>query len=202
MRRAAHRLASVAIASGVLGVFGVPAFAQADSEPHLLIALERTSSAAVREYQPSQQALSSHVVLPPNLVASPSYRAFLESMLRRSPAFRRQCARIAAAPWVTVRIQRSSSHRRGRSRARTDIVRQPWGLVATIEIPPMDDDVELVAHELEHVIEQIDGVDLVSKAAQAGSGVNTYPEGENVFETQRAIRIGLIVAREVRAARR
>jgi hypothetical protein len=203
MRRTAHRLASLTIASSVLGVFGVPAFAQVDSQPRILIALERTSSTAVREYQPAQQAVSSHVVLPPNVLTSPSYRAFLESMLRKSPMFRRQCERIAAAPSLTVRIHRSTSHWRGRSRARTNIVRQPFGaLIATIEIPPMDDDVELVAHEIEHVIEQLDGVDLVSNAARAGSGVDTFHEGEKVFETLRARRIGLIVAREVGTVRR
>jgi hypothetical protein len=58
--------------------------------------------------------------------------------------------------------------------------------------------VELVAHELEHVIEQLDRIDLPSKAALPDSGVHSL--AGNMFETTRATRVGLKVAQEVRAS--
>ena len=38
-------------------------------------------------------------------------------------------------------------------------------------IPPVDDHVELIAHELEHVIEQLDDIDLRTLAKVPSSGV-------------------------------
>jgi hypothetical protein len=59
--------------------------------------------------------------------------------------------------------------------------------------------VELIAHELEHVIEQLDQIDLASLAALRDTGVR-HAQGEGVvFETARATQVGLKVTREVRA---
>jgi hypothetical protein len=58
---------------------------------------------------------------------------------------------------------------------------------------------ELLAHELEHIIEQLDGIDLAAKAAVARSGVRECVDGS--FETSRAVRVGTLVALEARAGR-
>jgi hypothetical protein len=55
--------------------------------------------------------------------------------------------------------------------------------------------VELIAHELEHVLEHLDGVNLVAKAGHHRSGVLLAGEA---YETERAIEVGQRVAREVR----
>ena len=55
------------------------------------------------------------------------------------------------------------------------------------------DAAELIAHELEHILEQLDGVDL---QAQAGNGV-VWKAGDGAFETRRAIEAGRRVAREI-----
>jgi hypothetical protein len=68
-----------------------------------------------------------------------------------------------------------------------------------VEINPLGDFMELLAHELEHVIEQLDGIDLAAKAALARSGVRTCVDG--TFETNRAARVGSLVAVEARAGR-
>jgi hypothetical protein len=57
---------------------------------------------------------------------------------------------------------------------------------------------ELIAHELEHVIEQLDGVDLAAKADTDSSSVKRGDTPEPAYETVRATRMGLAVAAEVR----
>lgn len=64
-------------------------------------------------------------------------------------------------------------------------------------IGSLDDQVELIAHEIEHVIEQLDGVDLRVRATLPASGVRSRDHGDE-FETTRAIRVGRMVAAEVR----
>ena len=77
-------------------------------------------------------------------------------------------------------------------------------VVARVDVPLNARTLELVAHELEHVLEQVDGVNLAIQAAlsrslTSPSGVAVrLPGGE--FETRRAIEAGLRVAAEFRSA--
>jgi hypothetical protein len=71
---------------------------------------------------------------------------------------------------------------------------------ATVEIGSNDDQIELIAHEIEHVIEQLDGVDLRASAAMPASGVRLCDDSGEVFETVRASRAGLAASEEVRRA--
>ena len=67
-----------------------------------------------------------------------------------------------------------------------------------MSIPPVDDHVELIAHELEHVIEQLDDIDLRTLAKVPSSGVKRCEGREEAYETVRAIRAGRAVSDEVR----
>ena len=58
--------------------------------------------------------------------------------------------------------------------------------------------VELIAHELEHVLEQLDGVNLPQLAQSPGVSANRHERGRS-FETARAKQIGLDVAAEFNA---
>ena len=83
--------------------------------------------------------------------------------------------------------------------AHADPPRRRGQLVASVEINPYGDFTELLAHELEHVIEQLDGIDLAAKATVASSGVRNCADG--TFETSRAVRVGTLVALEARRER-
>ena len=88
----------------------------------------------------------------------------------------------------------------GGPRARTQITQVAGKrLLATVEINPLGDFMELLAHELEHIIEQLDGVDLAARSTVARSGVWGCMDG--TFETSRAVRVGTLVANEVRRGR-
>ena len=57
---------------------------------------------------------------------------------------------------------------------------------------------ELIAHEFEHIIEQLDGVDLAARAALPNTGVTAFGHAADMFETTRAQRTGLKVVSELR----
>ena len=81
--------------------------------------------------------------------------------------------------------------RRGRA---TSFRQGEWGaLAAEIEIRSVPDLTELLAHEFEHLIEQLDGVDLPALARQG----EARRLSDGAFETDRAIAAGHQVAGEV-----
>jgi hypothetical protein len=188
---------SLAIASAliVLSVPGVPVLAQSNAVRWRTAASEVTlalAPAGVGVYLERDSA-SDTVEAPDNLIVPSTYHTTLAAMLQRSAMFRRQCLRLAAASHlsIVVRVMHPLS---GGPRGRTQINREEGGrLRAMVEISAGSDFMELLAHEIEHVIEQLDGIDLPAKAALANSGVRSCVYG---FETSRAVRVGTLVALE------
>jgi len=74
-------------------------------------------------------------------------------------------------------------------------MRHENGVLVSVDIhlARLEDPVELIAHEIEHVIEQLDEADL---EAHARSG-NVWKGDDGAFETRRAIAVGRRVASEV-----
>lgn len=135
---------------------------------------------------------------PSNVAVPAAYNDAVDLMLRSSSTFRAQCDRIARATHLHVVIQQSLSA--PAQSAVTRLTRQPGGrLEADVEVGPLADPTLLIAHEFEHIIEQLDGVDLQALAERAGTGVRADPKSGH-FETERAIAIGRRVAREVSSA--
>jgi hypothetical protein len=89
-------------------------------------------------------------------------------------------------------------------RAWTHIQRDRDGrLRATVRIGEPNRAAELIAHEFEHIVEQLDGIDLRSKASLEATGVRQcHCADVNAFETMRAVHVGRRVAREVGERRR
>ena len=102
------------------------------------------------------------------------------------------------ASHLTVEI-RSHPPTGTRSLGLTQILRRPGGdLRAIVSIGPCARTAELIAHEIEHIIEQLNGVDLRAKSRLRGSGVHrTNDMTLEAFETTRAIATGLRVASEL-----
>lgn len=136
------------------------------------------------------------LAIPANVTMHRSLRTEVEDMVAVSPTLRRQFAVIAGAP-ARVEIQVSPAQRRGSRRAETAITRYRFGFIeAMVSLPPGVDFVELLAHELEHIVEQIEGVDL---AALARDGRATR-DRTGIFETDRAHEAGRAAVRELAAA--
>jgi hypothetical protein len=136
--------------------------------------------------------------LPANVELLSDLQNVLQQIYDRSETFRAQCARIAAASNLHVRVQVSLSIPKA-CRAFTVIRRQGRVIWADVNVPPGRDHAELVAHEFEHVIEQIEGLDLRRLSKTHGAGVWEVERGW--FESGRAVHVGRRVTAEVFRAR-
>jgi hypothetical protein len=140
------------------------------------------------------------VAMPANIRVDPVLQSTALMLLRRSKTFGRQCARIALERHVRLVVVATPPPRElSAPRARSVITRHVYGaLRAVVEIPITAAYLpELIGHEFEHVIEQIEGLDLAARARDGGSGVLEVLDG--VFETTRARAAGLMVAMEAEA---
>ena len=188
MRR---RTTGLALASCMVLLHERPAIAQSGST------LEHVSLTSVHQYV-AGDAIPRQLALPANLIVPRLYQPLVEAMLRDSPTFRRQCVRIAADPGLTVHLTMNAPPRRFDQRAITRITRHATGLTAIVEIGALDDTQELIAHEFEHIIEQLDGVDLAARARLSHTGVSALGHRAAIFETTRAQRMGRKVVSELR----
>jgi hypothetical protein len=178
---------------GVCSVSHVSTFAQSntDRERDAL----RSSQDAVRVYVATREN-EDEVRPADNLQITSAYQPLIEAMLSRSPTFRRQYARLARAPLMLV-VLRADMPAGRRVDALTQISsRGASGVEALVHVMPSTRTVELIAHELEHIIEQLDGVNLRAKSRLRSSGVRVTAD-EGTFETTRAVLTGQRVAREV-----
>jgi hypothetical protein len=201
MCRGARTRAFTAIACVLGVVFSVPVFAQMDTRARatdaqtLALAFNRSVTGVVRAYVPTELPAPESVPVPPPALIAGTLRPLIESMLRRSPTFRRQCQRLASPRLHAV----SLNHEVLRGvRAITQMTMVDGRMSAMVRLGSGDDDVELIAHEIEHIIEQLDGVDLPARSALPGTGVYLCSSGRPTFETVRAIRAGRRVAQEFR----
>jgi hypothetical protein len=121
-------------------------------------------------------------------------------MLQRSATFRQQCRRIDV-PRLHVQIRPDVQLLDRPFRARSVIQRSESGrLTAWVAITPVGNPTQWLAHEIEHIIEQLDDVK-IPYLALTRSG-DAWRTGENMFETDRALRVGLLVLDEVHNANR
>ena len=135
-----------------------------------------------------------------NLVVATTLRPVIDHMWHTSLTFKAQCARLSQAPALVVRIGLGNQSQVG-ARGRVEFVRAEGAVVrAEImvfhELRTITEIVEVLAHELEHVIEQLDGVQLIPDSTH---GVHRTASG--AFETARALHVGQTVSGEVEAAR-
>jgi hypothetical protein len=120
-------------------------------------------------------------------------------MWQRSRTFRAQCARIERAPMLQVALTQVRGTQVGPGGARTEFTQSNRRLHAAVTVSldlSSNSLIELIAHELEHVIEQLDGVQLTGRAQKG-----VFRDANGTFETARAAHIGQQVASEVRRAR-
>jgi hypothetical protein len=170
----------------------VPASAAAIPSSHAASGL--LALAAAREpIQPFPDTRTGSI-LPPGSRIPDDAQPLVELMWRASPMFRRQCTRLVQArAAVTISI---SPRMAGTNHAES-VIRRKAGVRADIQLRGADPaSAEYLAHEIEHVLEQIDGIDLRLAVAARVHGVRRGMCRET-YETARAIAVGRIVAREI-----
>jgi hypothetical protein len=167
-----------------------------------LIFLAPPEIAFTRSVAPADIARASRVAacdavtpaLPDSIRLEDGLQPIVRSLLERSPKFREQCRTLAAAPRLHATVSVSYRPLVGTTRARTSFRQNQGGvLAAEIEIRSATELTELLAHEFEHLIEQLDGVDLNVLAKQGAA----RRLSDGAFETARAVAAGQQVAGEV-----
>ena len=137
--------------------------------------------------------------LPPNIIISSDLEDLVARMLTQSATFRRQCRLIAGQQRVRVRIMLEddpSQRQDRRSRAECELAHYEFGgITAVVRLWSREDGIELIAHELEHVLEAAEGMNYRALALVWPSHV--WPVDGSSFETSRAIQAGLKVKRDL-----
>lgn len=154
-------------------------------------AIPRVAASAARIAACDAPTLS----LPQSIELSPDLRSLIRESLEHSPSFRQQCRELAAAPHLRAKVRLNYYPLPGSTvRALTTFRNVRSGRIeAEIEIRSARDLTELLAHEFEHVLEQVEGADL--DALSTTRDAKRLPDG--TFETLRAIEAGRRVAGEV-----
>ena len=198
-RRRALLLCAVCAATVPLSALPQHA-ADGDRASHLV---SRHTSNVARVYTDDESAIPqfSDVRLSPNVAIAPALRSIVAAMLRDSVTFRRQCARLAESPSIAVSVDDAVIPDRAPFRAATEFSVDGRGeALARVRLGSRADVEQRIAHEFEHIIEQLDGVDLRSLARRQTAGVHSVC-ADTHFETERAIAMGRQVAQEIRASR-
>jgi hypothetical protein len=134
---------------------------------------------------------------PCRLVVKPPLLGVIEDGWERSPTLRRQCDDLAQArAVVSLEWDKPNSQWHARTRMGT----HDGVVVAYVAVPPVDEAVGYVAHELQHVLERIRGLDFKAESMRPESGVWRAASGD--FETQAAIDAGRQVWKEVSGSAR
>jgi predicted GNAT family acetyltransferase len=127
----------------------------------------------------------------------------VHTIWHRSPTVRRQLARIASEGTLVITLGYCSNACPTGVAARTQISLENGVLRrATVEISieGRGAAAELVAHELEHILEQLDGVDLRKLAtSRRASDHGVREQNGSHYETERARQVGLRAAAEYHA---
>ena len=138
----------------------------------------------------AQQQQTCATAIPANIDAG-VFAPDMIALLKRSDTFRAQCERLGESSRVQVKIAIAFTLPSGR--AQTAIHRfADRSIRADVVLLFGENYRELLAHEFEHVLEQVDGVDLRREAAEGRAWL--LPGG--AFETRRAFVTGVQVLRE------
>jgi len=156
------------------------------------------ADAAARS-DPKKPASTSSRATATSIQFAPELRREVEELLQYSPTFRAQYQRIAETPRIVVGVRVDVRLTQTNYRARTTFRHYSSGLiVADVLIGPGSQRGESIAHEFEHILEQLDGQDLKQMAKSNAKDV--WYSGSDVIETERAIKAGRTVRDELRQA--
>jgi hypothetical protein len=139
---------------------------------------------------------------PDNIVVQPELRAAVAQLWEGSPTFRAQCRKIGEQRRYRVAMVVEPSLSLNRNfRAQCVLRAYSSGfVVARVMLPNGHRAIsELIPHELEHIVEHIDGIDVKREASKSGTGI--YDAGGGRIETLRALRVGRQAKQELDASR-
>jgi hypothetical protein len=141
-----------------------------------------------------QPGIAARLDVPSHIRLTPAFTEIVGTMLERSPTFRAQWETLVTSRRVRITVRLDLRSRP--YRAQSILSRHQYGLItAAVELPAFGDHVELIAHEFEHIVEQLEGVELRRLAHDPSAGVQDL---HYAYETERAYKVGRQVALECR----
>lgn len=138
---------------------------------------------------------------PTNIIVQAELRPTIMQLWESSPTFRAQCQRIGEERRYRVAVVIEPTLAISRTwRAQCVLRAYTSGFVTARVMVPLNRQVtELIPHELEHVIEHIEGINVSREARTRGKGA--YDVGSGRVETVRAMRVGRQAREEVETGR-
>jgi len=135
---------------------------------------------------------------PTKIWVQPALRELVSQMWLESPTFRRQGLRVQATDKIQVQLRidpglvDNPSHR-----AMCELRTYSSGaIIARLSVGPVKI-TELIGHEMEHVIERLDGVQVERETRHGKPGIYEMDRFRQRYETDRAIRVGRQVMAEM-----
>jgi hypothetical protein len=135
---------------------------------------------------------------PTKIWVQPALRELVSQMWLTSPTFRRQCQQVQATEKIQVQLRidptlADNPQRRAMCELR---LYSSGAIIARLSIAPVKM-TELIGHEMEHVIERLDGVHVDRESRERKPGYYMVDSFRQRFETDRAIRVGRQVMAEM-----
>lgn len=135
--------------------------------------------------------------LPANVRIDEALAPHVQVMLERSGTFLGQCRRLATAPWVHVMVRLGPYFLDRHGYRAYSTIQRPQSklLIAVVTLQASADPSLWIGHEFEHLVEQIDEVDVLRQASVLRDAWHTR---NGMVETGRAVRAGYRIFDEVR----
>lgn len=183
-----------ALAALVAGLSLVSSAASGQPIPAVALSLHSPTSSALELLIPDGGAPAARDASA-TIVVDGQLQPLIDDLLARSPAFRRQWQRLVRVPRLWITLELVHPNHVVDAHAATRVSAHPDGsLHAVVAIPGGRRLAELIAHEVEHVLERLDGVRV---ATQHAMGDPTVRRASGTFETARAVLVGQLVAAEI-----
>ncbi len=135
---------------------------------------------------------------PTKIWVQPMLRELVSQMWRTSPTFRRQALRVQETPAIQVQLRLDPALADHRDHRAICELRMYTGgaIIARLAIAPVRMP-ELIGHEMEHVIERLDGIRVERESREHKTGFYVIDSYRGSYETDRAIRVGRQVMAEM-----
>jgi hypothetical protein len=137
---------------------------------------------------------SDKATLPSNVFMPRYFQIVFHELLNRSITFKHQCRQINATHKLRITIQfHPSLPNRFRSLSKVRRTKNDY-IIIVVQVALTSDYVEMLGHEFEHALEQVEGLNLqeLSKLKKC----RVYRQWNGSYETERAIQAGRTVSNE------
>jgi hypothetical protein len=172
---------------------------QAAPVPRVLLDAAEPIAVATPRFAPLTRPADLPRDFPTKIWVQSNLRETVSRMWAASPTFRRQCLRVQGAGAIQVQLRLDPElayHPEHRATCELRLYTS-GSIIARVRVAP-DRITELIAHEMEHVCERLDGIKVEEETRTHRAGYYRINDEQHwSYETDRAIRVGRQVMAEM-----